>query len=171
MEAIRLRVSPSILMGLLQGHGLTIGQELALQPAGHQHGVAHFKHDVAGALGDGGGSSRGHRSSTSEGPRRERRRRRRRRPFSVDLLVAQGQAVTVDGDNGQALSSTSKREPVWMGRLSLSLTAKRVWEIMDFSFLAHIQGVLIPTVGSSGNSSGSVARMLNSLMPHLMLTV
>ena len=67
---------------------------------------------------------------------------------------------------------TSNREPVWMGRLSLSLTAKRVWLIMAFSLdCGRIREFWYSTVGSSGNSSGSVPRMLNSLIPHLMLTI
>ena len=59
-----------------------------------------------------------------------------------------------------------------MGRLSLVLTAKRVWEIMDFRIPCWSWMVFwYSTVGSSGNSSGSMPWMLKELMPHSMCTV
>ena len=59
-----------------------------------------------------------------------------------------------------------------MGRLSLSLTANRVWPIMARSLAwDRVMVFWYSTVGSSGNSSGSVPRMLNSLMPQVMLTI
>ena len=54
----------------------------------------------------------------------------------------------------------------------MSLTAKRVWEIMERSTLcSRVREFCCSTVGNSGNSSGSVPRMLNSLRPHLMFTI
>ena len=54
----------------------------------------------------------------------------------------------------------------------MSLTAKRVCPIMARSRSCRISKVFwYSTTGSSGNSSASVPRMLNSLMPHLMFTM
>ena len=59
-----------------------------------------------------------------------------------------------------------------MGRDSLVDTAKRVWEIMLFrAERFRVMVCSYSTRGRSGNSSGSVPMMLNSLMPHLMLTM
>ena len=54
----------------------------------------------------------------------------------------------------------------------MSLTANRVWAIIERSTgWPMVSPFCSSTEGSSGNSSGSVPRMLNSDRPHLMLTI
>lgn len=59
-----------------------------------------------------------------------------------------------------------------MGRDSLSLTAKMVCRIMEPSLSREMEKLFwSSTAGRSGKSSGSVARMLNLLMPQVMFTI
>ena len=54
----------------------------------------------------------------------------------------------------------------------MSLTANRVWPIMERRVgWGRVRAFCWSTVGSSGNSSGSLPRILNSDRPHLMLTI
>ena len=92
--------------GVVAGDGLAVGQEFALQPAGHQHGVPHLEHHVAGALGDGGRLV--HVAANffhfGQGRAGHYEREGLRSLLLVDGLVAEGQAVAVHRHDGQPLA-------------------------------------------------------------------